>query len=255
MVGRDDGNGDGNGAFVTRLALTAAAVILGVVHVVWPRARIDTITVVLLLIAVLPWLHRLFKSVQTPFLGVEYREFERRLDAVSGKAESSRRLVEANEARDLARRVQRNPDKNSTLVELIEEYDGLRKSMRSGGGRTNLMTSLVGGMIAAIEQGAEVDVGRTMRSDDPGERLAAYVALYAYPAESKAIALVDSLVDVEDTRFGQYWALQSLRRILEAQRTPSLTRPSRRKLHAYRERLERGSDRAYELDRILRLLG
>lgn len=236
----------------TRVALSAVAVALAVVHVVWPRVRIDSITVVLLLIAVLPWLQTLFKSISTPLFSVEYREVKQRLDELNGKVESSRRLVTANEARVLARHTEHSSDADATLTELAQQYDQIRSSMQSGPARTDRMTNLVGKMLAAIEAGATVDVDRNLHSADRGERLTAYADLYARPDPSKAAALADNLIQVEDSAFGQYWALQSLRRIVEA--GADIDPATSGKLLTYAQKLPRGSDRAYELDQLQRLL-
>jgi hypothetical protein len=247
-------SGGDKGAFATRIALTVAAVALAVVHVAWPRLRVDTITIVLLLVAVVPWLHKVFKSVSTPFLNFEFRELERRLDAVDGKVESSRQLVGANEARDLARREQHSPDPDTILADLAQEYNNTRISMPPGSARSDMMTGVVGRMLAAVEAGAVVDIERNLRSTNGGERLAGYAAVYARPEASMASAVVDSIIQVENTPFGAYWALQGLRRIVETKGKSVVDHETHRKLLAYAEKVTRGTDRAYEADRILRLL-
>jgi hypothetical protein len=60
------------------------------------------------------------------------------------------------------------------------------------------------------------------------------------------------LIQLEDTALGQYWALQSLRRIVES--GADIDPATSDKLRTYAQKLPRGSDRAYELDRLMRLL-
>ncbi len=49
-----------------RQILTVGALALVVVHLIWPALAIDAATIVLLIIAVLPWLAPLFKSLELP---------------------------------------------------------------------------------------------------------------------------------------------------------------------------------------------
>jgi len=49
-----------------RIAVTASAGILLIVHLVWPRIRVDAITLGLTIIGVLPWLVDLLKSAKFP---------------------------------------------------------------------------------------------------------------------------------------------------------------------------------------------
>lgn len=54
------------------------AVLAAVVHLLFPGLAIDAVTVTLLVVAVLPWLGHIFKSIEVPGLGrVEYHELKR----------------------------------------------------------------------------------------------------------------------------------------------------------------------------------
>ncbi len=46
-----------------QIAISAVAVVIIVVHLVWPKVAIDGITLALLVIAIVPWLAPLFKSL------------------------------------------------------------------------------------------------------------------------------------------------------------------------------------------------
>jgi hypothetical protein len=64
-------------AALIRYVLTGVAVLLAAAHMVWPAASIDSITLGLLAIAVVPWLGPLFKSIELPGgVKVEYRELQ-----------------------------------------------------------------------------------------------------------------------------------------------------------------------------------
>lgn len=236
---------------MTKAVLTSTAIVVGVVHVVWPHLKIDLITVGLLVVGVIPWLDGLFKSVQTPFGGFEYRDMERRLDELTGETQSARRLAETGEARELARQDARAAGGNAALAELAEEYDRLRASLPPGESRTNAMTTVVGRMISAVEGGEEADLAANLASRSRGTRLTAYVSLYVRPDTALLIPLVDSLIDHEDKPFGQYWALRGLRRIVEAGGENLVDNNTLRRLRQLNRNVPPGSDRGYELGRIL----
>ena len=242
------------GVNATRIALSTVAVALAVAHVVWPGLKIDTITITLLLVAALPWLQTLFASISTPLFSVQFRELKRRVETLDGKVESSSRLMTAYEARDRARRSDRASNVDATMTDLTQQYNDVRANMKSGPARTDVMTGLVGQMLAAIEAGASVDIDRGLHSADRGERLTAYAALYADPDPTKAAALANSLIQFEDSPFGQYWALQSLRRIVETSPANTIDDETIDELLAYAKTLPPGSDRAYEVNRLLRVV-
>ena len=61
-----------------QIVVTLSAVALVVVHAVWPEWKIDGITVSLLIVAVLPWLAPLFKSLELPGgWKIEFRDLQR----------------------------------------------------------------------------------------------------------------------------------------------------------------------------------
>jgi hypothetical protein len=49
-----------------RLAITIGAVLVAIAHLVWPHVKIDMVAVTLLVVAILPWLTPLVKSVELP---------------------------------------------------------------------------------------------------------------------------------------------------------------------------------------------
>jgi hypothetical protein len=60
-----------------RTLITVLALLAVVAHIVWPALRIDAITVTLLVVAVIPWLRPLFKSLELPGgLKVEFQDLK-----------------------------------------------------------------------------------------------------------------------------------------------------------------------------------
>lgn len=61
-----------------KYAITLLALIVALAHLIWPAIRIDAITVTLLVVAVLPWLGSLFKSIELPGgLKILYQDLEK----------------------------------------------------------------------------------------------------------------------------------------------------------------------------------
>jgi hypothetical protein len=48
------------------IAISAGALLIALVHIVWPDVQIDAVTVVLLAVAAVPWLGPIFKSIELP---------------------------------------------------------------------------------------------------------------------------------------------------------------------------------------------
>lgn len=61
-----------------KLTISIVAVILVLIHIIFPKLNIDIITVFLLALAIIPWLETLFKSVELPGgLKFEFQDLER----------------------------------------------------------------------------------------------------------------------------------------------------------------------------------
>jgi hypothetical protein len=97
---------------------------------------------------------------------------------------------------------------------------------------------------------ADEQVSALLNSADRKSRVGAYSYLYAYPDPARIGALVDSVV-VEDTRFGQYWGVRALQRLVHAD-PAALDAFTRRRLEHFVATLEPESDGAHELSRLLR---
>jgi hypothetical protein len=52
--------------YIAHIIISAVALFVALGHIIFPSVRIDAITLVLLLIAVLPWLGFVFKSLELP---------------------------------------------------------------------------------------------------------------------------------------------------------------------------------------------
>ena len=89
---------------------------------------------------------------------------------------------------------------------------------------------------------------------DHAHRLAAYAFLDARPDFSQVDALARSVNKPENPRFAQYWGIMALRNVIGARGNQSVPEKTVAELRQFQARLQPGTDRHYELSRILNSL-
>ncbi len=198
---------------VLRIGVTFGALILVTLHVWKPDLQIDSITVVLLIVAVLPWVQPLIKSIELLGVKLELQELKDELADAKGAAESAARKadyllsgatptpsieVAGAQAVDMV---------GETFAQLMGAYEHIRATQSSGAARTQAMTAIVRKMIELAPSLQDFDVAETLISPQRGRRLAAYAYLYARPDFQFIEPLVTSVTKLEDKPFGQYWGL------------------------------------------------
>ncbi len=91
-------------AVATRIAISAVAGVLLIVHLLVPQVKVDAAAIGLLVIASIPWLHNVFRSIDVSATGikVEYRDakeaIEKALGAAAGPIASGRAPIETQPA-------------------------------------------------------------------------------------------------------------------------------------------------------------
>src|SRR5436190_5538882 len=61
----------------TQIVVTGVALVVAAFHVIWPDLKIDSVTLLLLMVAAIPWLLPLFKSVELPGgLKLEFQDLQ-----------------------------------------------------------------------------------------------------------------------------------------------------------------------------------
>lgn len=84
-----------------RQFVTLVALIIALIHLIWPKLAIDSITIVLLLTATIPWLAPIFKSLQFPGgWKVEFQDLQKasdKADAVGLLSPVSKQSEKTNE--------------------------------------------------------------------------------------------------------------------------------------------------------------
>ncbi len=204
-----------------------------------------------MLVAVLPWLAPLLKSIKLPGgLEVELRELRDELDQTKGAVKSAAIQAQIGAAALSAPAT----GSRERLLALGEKYERIRDSMSSGSTRTGAMTRLLAEMFKEAASIQALDVEPLIASTSRGERLAGIAYAHEHPSPERAEPLVKALVGQEDTPFGQYWVLRALRRIAEGDSRVFAGHLCER-LNAYKNRQKPGTDRRYEVTQLLRDVG
>lgn len=112
-------------------SITIGALLLAIAHLIWPDLKIDAITLTLVVIAIVPWLAPLFKSLELPGgWKVEFKDLLR----AEEEADEAGLLAEANGGPDYSFQLVADEDPNLALAGLrIEIETRLANLARSHG--------------------------------------------------------------------------------------------------------------------------
>jgi hypothetical protein len=191
----------------------------------------------------------------------ELRRTERKAELAISKADNA--TSAANSAQDTstvahqvaadgARQQRFGLDVSATIDDLIDQYNAARSAAPTSAERTTRLTTIVSTMISALSGAGheviDVDSFLEARNND-GRRVAAYAYLYANPDPRLTATLVRAIL-TDETRFGQYWAVRALRRLISVD-PAALDLNSRRELERLLAKLKPTTDRAFELRQAL----
>jgi hypothetical protein len=245
---------------VIRLVISITALLIAVIHLNFP-SHMDLIMIGLLVVAIVPWLSPVVKSIEVAGWGkLEFQELSRRVEAAEGAAESAGKKAELaispiSPALISEREILVETENSRAELEAqVAEYNKIRDTMEAGSARTTAMTGVVRKMIDLAAELSDLEVKEWLPSENRGQRLAAYARLYGVPNFILLGPLVESVTKIEDKPFGQYWGLQAVTRVLAAYRVPKISRTIIRSLREFGSTLQPGTDRDYELKRILQSL-
>lgn len=258
---------------IAPLLITVGCVGLAIVRLARPDLTIDTITLVLIAIAAIPWLGHIIESFELPGgPKVTYRRLEQRIAAQDQKiaqAQGAARSAEAQAGTVLSsitavppptRHQGTDVTPENDMTALIAAYDEIRRTQRAGTGRTAAMTEIVSRMLPLAGNG-DIDIARGLTADG-GARLAAYITLFARPDPLYLDALVQSVGALEpgNTRrfeaqpFEQYWGLKAVRKTLESMNPGTVSTGTRDRLVALQNQIKPSTDRHFEVTQLLTLL-
>ena len=177
-------------------------------------------------------------------LGVEEAELDELAEQIGGRWE----LVEGDHG---AFAVSESDAALRALTDLAARYNQIRATQRPGVKRTSEMTAIVQQIEDAAKRTNAFNWQSALTSEDRGMRLAAYAYLYVRPQRGAGEPLVQTLLHLEDKPFGQYWALQALRKVAAVDDSLANFLPQ---LRGYEQTLAPGTDRARESCAVIELI-
>lgn len=238
-----------------KIIVSVLGILAAIVHASKPDLRIDSVTIILLVIAAIPWAQPLIKSIELLGVKLELQELQEKVAEAKGAAESANRQV------GLALAASSNPpqsvvpgdaqDAADEIAARAEEYNNIRKTQPSSDARTNAMTKVVSRMVDVVRRTQSFDLVSALAGENRGLRLFSYAFLYERPDGTFLLPLVESVTTIEDKPFGQYWGLQALKKVLPIASTDA-QREAKKRLKAFADRIPAGTDRDYELRQLLR---
>lgn len=231
-------SGDDRWTFRICAIVTTVAVAVALIHLIWPDLKIDVVTVLLLVIAILPWLRGVVDSVDVPVLGsVKFREMQKQV--IVREQQETREAVQAIAT---AGDAVPQDERLSRIYELADRYEEIRESMSSGFARTASM-NMISRDILGLMPITQYDPDGNLHSSRAGRRLVAYLSLMASPGREQADALVQTLTEREGIPFNQSWALRALDRIVQINGSSCVSGKSIARLKGMRDGLKPGLDR------------
>jgi hypothetical protein len=142
------------------------------------------------------------------------------------------------------------PEALDPVERLAARYNQIRWTMPSGSQRTAEMTNVFLQMQELLRDATDFDVSGHLRSADRGKRLAGIAYLYTNPDSARANELAEVALS-EDKPFGEYQALVALRKLVRGN-CSALGDANRIRLRSRQAELPPGTDRATEINRLLR---
>ena len=104
-----------------RWFITIAAILIAAAHFLWPSFSLDTTYIVLLVLAVIPWLAPVIKSVELPGgFKIEVQDLKEATDKLTAAAAEPLKRTFANESRQQQQQLTRAP-------ELVDPFTTIRQ--------------------------------------------------------------------------------------------------------------------------------
>ena len=245
-----------------KIILPLAAISLAVLHGFCPdKPKVDAIVIALLIIAVLPWIGALIESLKYGELEVKLRDAVKKANEAKGAAESARLLAITQSETDLQKESRTAASERfagqsplQQIQDLATEYSKVRAANPPGDYRTSLMTGIMKQMREAARSLSESEILPWLQDEDPARRLAAYAFFYEKPDFAQLTALLKSVMDPQNKPFAQYWGILALQRTIGTRGLAPVPNETKVTLKRFLSRLKPGTDRYYELSRLIQTL-
>jgi hypothetical protein len=220
------------------MAVSALAALAIAVHLIWPRLKIDIVTVALLIFGSLPWLRGFVQSISFPGgPSIDLRHYRARVIEREERqtTDAVRAVGSAADAGSASERVRE-------IHQQAERYEVVRREMPSGSERTIEMGKIARQILSLLPVRG-LDVSEEMLSPRAGQRLTTYLSLMAEPDADRGEELIETLTEREGIPYNQSWALRALGRILDLNGPGWVSPRSIAMLTGMRNGLRPGSDR------------
>ncbi|CAN7576956.1 hypothetical protein [Mesorhizobium sp. LjNodule214] len=208
-----------------RIAITAGALIAVVLRITFPALfeRIDSVSVALIVVAIIPWLSPIVSKISIPgLIETELRELKQEVQEAKDEVASASKIALRSQDIALLSGAERglgatNRDGSvQSLVELAKDYAAVRGNMPSGPARTTAMDKLFGQMLqeAGRLERNWPQHNEALRSKEAGEQLGAIAYAFAFPESVDFSGLIES-VEIAKQPFVQYWGLRAIQRAVD----------------------------------------
>jgi hypothetical protein len=250
-VGSGQAEADSRLILRVSIGVTLLAALAIAVHLVWPRLKIDAVTVALLVFGSLPWLPGIVQSISLP----GGPSIDLRNDRARIIAREERQTTDAVRAVGTASDAGPSSERIREIEQQAERYETIRREMPSGPERTREMGKIAQRILSLLPV-TGLDVMRELVSPRAGQRLTAYLSLTAKPEADHGEELIETLTEREGIPYNQSWALRALGRILDLNGSSWVSPRSVAMLTGMRDGLRPGSSRqlllADTVDRLTR---
>jgi hypothetical protein len=130
-----------------QIAITVAATVIALIHVLWPSIKIDGVTVTLVLAAIVPWLSPLIRSFKAGGIEIEFQELQSDVRSIQVALTG---IVTKHEIKHLRRLAEKSPYQvqyGEPLWRELEELDAkgfIKPTDDIGRGRLNTIKARFG---------------------------------------------------------------------------------------------------------------
>jgi hypothetical protein len=189
---------------IVQIMITVSAILFAAVHLIWPALTIDSITIALVIIAIIPWLGSLFKAVELPGgLKIEYHELQKAAnDAEKAGLLKKTQNTELSTKGEYSFQQIASDDPNLALAglrieiekRLIEIANSYKIQIRKGGVASLSRTLKEQGILSSQEYSALLDIVVLLNSAVHGAKVGVDATNWALDVGSQLLDALDEKI-------------------------------------------------------------
>lgn len=244
-----------------RITITVIALVAILLRITFPTLfeRIDSVSVALIVVAVIPWLSPIVSKISIPgLIETELRELKKEVQEAKDDVASAAKIALRSQDVALLSKIETTGDAKQSgssqrLIELGQEYVVIRGSMPSGPARTAAMDNHFGEMLQEARRLGKYWPGHedALRNADAGRQLSAIAYAFAFPEASNISSLIDVVENAKQS-FIQYWGLRTIQRAIDADTPYSIK--DKERLIKLKNAFRSGTDRFFIISSIAQAL-